>query len=98
MATAISDFERAVEAFKKSADLKEAELAEFQLTDLNSLQRAINTIQNQQAKNKKLMYMKRLKPSLDTMEDYGQILKIFLNTSNYIAFVWVRLVVALSSE
>jgi hypothetical protein len=90
MATAISDFERAVEAFKKNSALNEAELVDFQLTDLQSLQQAINAIQNQQAKNKKLMYMRRLKPFLDTMEDYGQILKALLNTSNYIAFVWVR--------
>jgi hypothetical protein len=90
MATAISDFERAVEAFKENSALNEAELVDFQLTDLQSLQQAINAIQNQQAKNKKLMYMRRLKPFLDTMEDYGQILKAFLNTSNYIAFVWVR--------
>jgi hypothetical protein len=94
MATVISDFERAVEDFKESSDLSEAELADFQLTDLQSLQQAINTIQNQQATNKKLMYMKRLKPFLDTMEDYGQILKIFLNASNYIAFVWVRIILA----
>ena len=85
----ISDFERAVEAFKKSSDLNDAELADFELTDLQSLQQAINTIQTQQEKNKKLMYMKRLKPFLDAMEDYGQILKVFLNVSNYIAFVWV---------
>ncbi|KAH8789515.1 hypothetical protein F5882DRAFT_354269 [Hyaloscypha sp. PMI_1271] len=88
MATAISDFERAVEAFKENSALNEAELVDFQLTDLPSLQQAINAIQNQQAKNKRLMYMRRLKPFLDTMEDYGQILKAFLNTSNYIAFVW----------
>jgi hypothetical protein len=93
MATAISDFERAVEAFKENSALNEAELVDFQLTDLQSLQQAINTIQNQQAKNKRLMYMRRLKPFLDTMEDYGQILKVFLNTSNYIAFVWVRTLV-----
>jgi hypothetical protein len=92
MATILSDFERAVEAFKKKSDLTEAELADFQLTDLQSLHQAINTIQNQQAKDKSLMYMRRLKPFLDTMEDYGQVLKVFLNASNFIAFVWVRII------
>jgi hypothetical protein len=52
MATILREFERAVAAFKQKADLDEAELADFQLTDLQSLHQAINTIQNQQAKDK----------------------------------------------
>ena len=92
MATVLPEFERAVAAFKKKADLDEAELADFQLPDLQSLHQAINGIQNQQAKDKKLMYMGRLKPFLDTMKDYGQVLEVFLNTSNFVAFVWVRVV------
>jgi hypothetical protein len=92
MATILPEFERAIAAFKKKADLDEAELADFQLTDLQSLHQAINGIQNQQAKDKKLMYMGRLKPFLDTMKDYGQVLEVFLNTSNFVAFIWVRVV------
>lgn len=90
MATVLPEFERAVTAFKKKANLDEAELADFQLTDLQSLHHAINTIQNQQAKDKKLMYIGRLKPFLDKIKDYGQVLEVFLNTSNFIAFVWIR--------
>lgn len=90
MAAIVSDFERAVDVFKRSADLDEAEMADFQLTDLQSLRQAINTIQNDQAKQKKLMYMRRLEPFLKTMEDYGKVLEVFLNVSDFIAFVWVR--------
>jgi hypothetical protein len=92
MATILPEFERAVAAFEKKADLDEVELADFQLTDLQSLHQAINGIQNQQTKDKKLMYMGRLKPFLDTMKDYGQVLEVFLNTSNFVAFVWVGVV------
>ena len=92
MATILPEFERAVAAFKKKVELDEAELADFQLTDLQSLHRTINAIQNQQAKDRKLMYMGRLKPFLDTMRDYGQVLEVFLNTSNFVAFVWVKVI------
>jgi len=90
MAATISHFQAAVDAFRKGADLDEAEVAEFQLTDLASLNLAINDIQNKQFQNKKLMYMRRLEPFLKTMQDYGQILEVFLNVSDFIAFVWVR--------
>jgi hypothetical protein len=92
MAATKSDFERAVENFRKSSDLDEAELADFEITDLNALLQAINTIQNRQAQNKKLMYMKRLEPFLKTMEEYGKVLEVFLNVSDFIAFVWVTII------
>jgi hypothetical protein len=89
MAATRLDFERSVDAFRKGADLDEAELADFQITDLQGLLRSINEIQNDQAKNKKLMYMKRLEPFLKTMEEYGKVLEVFLNVSDFIAFIWV---------
>lgn len=91
MAATRSDFERAVDAFRKNADLDEAEMADFELTDLQALRQTINTIQNKQAQNKRLMYMKRLEPFLKTMEDYGKVLEVFLNVSDFIAFVWVMI-------
>jgi hypothetical protein len=90
MAATRLDFERSVDAFRKGADLDEAELADFQITDLQGLLRSINEIQNDQAKNKKLMYMKRLEPFLKTMEEYGKVLEVFLNVSEFIAFIWVQ--------
>ena len=91
MAATRSDFERAVDAFRKSADLGEAEMADFELTSLQALQQAISTIQNSQARNKKLMYMRRLEPFLKTMEDYGKVLEVFLNVSKFISFIWVMI-------
>ncbi|KAH0563508.1 hypothetical protein GP486_001929 [Trichoglossum hirsutum] len=88
MAATASDFKRAVDAFRKNTDLDEAEMADFELTDLQTLRQAINTIQNKQAQNKKLMYMKRLEPFLKSMEDYGKVLEVFLNVSKFISFVW----------
>jgi hypothetical protein len=38
---------------------------------------------------KKLMYLKRLQPFLNAMEQYSTVINIFVNTSNLVAFVWV---------
>ncbi len=46
MAATLSELERVIHAFRKSADLDEAELANSQLTDFTSLRQEINTIQN----------------------------------------------------
>lgn len=89
MAATRSYFDKALDTFRKGADLAETELADFEITDLQTLRQTIGDIQNKQAQIKKLMYMKRLDPFLKSMEDYGKVLEIFLNVSDFIAFVWV---------
>jgi hypothetical protein len=86
------DFERALDDFRKTAGLDEGEMADFEITDLQALQQTIINIQNKQAQNKKLMYMKRLEPFLKSMAEYGQVIEVFLNVSDIIAFVWVNIV------
>ncbi|KAI2477453.1 Goodbye domain containing protein [Pyrenophora tritici-repentis] len=83
-----SAFERALEEFKKSAGLKQHEITNFQLTSLDDLRCKISDIQNEQRKTKKLVYLKRLGPFLETMEQYGTIIEVFLNISDFVAFIW----------
>jgi len=87
MATAISDFERAVEVFKENSALNEAELVDFQLTDLQSLQTGDQCNSESAGEKQKVnVYEKAKKPFLDTMEDTARSSKLSLNTSNYIGF------------
>lgn len=86
----VSTFEKALTAFKTKAGLTQAELKDFQLTSLDDLKLQISIIQDDQRKSKKLRYLKRLGPFLDTMEQYGKIVEVFLNVSDIIAFIWVR--------
>ena len=85
-----STFEKSINAFKLKAGLTPDELREFQLTTLDDLRVQMSIIQNDQRKSKKLQYLKRLGPFLDTMEQYGKTVEVFLNLHEVVAFVWVR--------
>ena len=82
-------FQDAIKNFKSTAGLTQAELRDFSQTSLGDLKQCIATIQNDQRASRKLRYLKRLGPFLDTMERYGKIIEVFLNVSDIIAFVWV---------
>ncbi|KAF2800245.1 hypothetical protein K505DRAFT_229197 [Melanomma pulvis-pyrius CBS 109.77] len=84
-----SAFEKAVDAFKKNAGLSQAEMADFQMTSLHGLKVQIAIIQKDQQKSRKMLFLKRLSPFLDAIEQYGKVLEVFLNTSNFVAYIWV---------
>ncbi|KAI0376441.1 hypothetical protein F5Y04DRAFT_210207 [Hypomontagnella monticulosa] len=83
-----SEFLIALNRFKRSAKLTTKEEDDFRMTSLEDLRDCIRTIQRDQEQNKKLMYMKRLDPFLQTMEQYGKVLDVFVNTSEVVAFIW----------
>lgn len=83
------EFEAALEDFKKNAQLGSDEVKEFRFADLNSLRSTIKRIQAEQEAKRRMRNMKRLEPFLQTMEQYGQTVDVFVNTSEILAFVWV---------
>ncbi|KAI0123678.1 hypothetical protein BJ170DRAFT_640053 [Xylariales sp. AK1849] len=83
-----TQFGAALASFKKKARLTQIEESEFKMTSLASLQDVIRNMEQEQEKKRRLMYMKRLDPFLKTMEEYGKIIEIFVNTNDVIAFVW----------
>ncbi|KAF2642210.1 hypothetical protein P280DRAFT_449775 [Massarina eburnea CBS 473.64] len=84
----VSTFQKSLSTFSANAGLSKDELKDFQLTSLDDLKLQISIIQNDQRKSAKLRYLKRLEPFLVAMEQYGQIVEVFLNVSDIIAFVW----------
>jgi hypothetical protein len=64
---------------------------DFELSTLEDLQAEIDAIQKKQASEKKMRNLTRLRCYLEAMEEYGKVIEVFLNTSNFIAFVWVWL-------
>ncbi|KAK7721312.1 hypothetical protein SLS64_001608 [Diaporthe eres] len=82
------EFEIALEDFKKNAQLGPDEIKEFRFADLNSLRSTIKRIQAEQEAKRRMRNMKRLEPFLQTMEQYGHIVDVFVNTSEVLAFVW----------
>jgi hypothetical protein len=82
-------FHEALERFK--ASLSDNDREDFQFVTLDDLQAAIAAIQEKQASEKKMRNLTRLKKFLEAMDEYGKVLEIFLNNSQFIAFVWVSL-------
>ena len=83
-----SGFQRALARFKGHLSLAEQE--EFGFTTLEDVQRTIAQIQDTQGSERRMRNLTRIKAFLEGMEQYGKVVEVFLNTSDILAFVWVR--------
>ena len=83
----VGEFSRVLMNFTDS--LTEEQQNDFKFSTLEDLKAAINTIQEKQASEKKMQNLTRLKSFLEVIEQYGKVVEVFLNTSNFIAFIWV---------
>jgi hypothetical protein len=89
-------FRKALHEFR--SDLPQDDRDEFKCTTLEDLQRSILDIQAKHVSGRKSKNMTRLKPFLEAMEQYGKVIEVFLNTSEFIAFVWVYADVSVMTE
>jgi hypothetical protein len=80
-------FRRALANFKAHLSLDEEE--DFRLTSLKDLKLTIDKIQKKQASEKKMKNLRRLSLFLGGMEEFGKIIEVFLNSSNFVAYIWV---------
>lgn len=87
MANASSNgFERALQIFR--ARLSPEEDANFQITGIDDLRTTILSIQSDQRARKIMVHMKRIESFLEAMEQFGKVIEVFLNVTNYLAFIW----------
>lgn len=84
-----SDFLASLERFKRTARLTPEDEAEFNMTSLGELRACIQAIQQEQEQKRRLLYMRRLDPFLQAMEQYGKVLDVFVNASEIVAYIWV---------
>lgn len=89
LGTTKCEFETALEDFKNKVQISADEAKDFRFADLNSLRSTIKQIQAEQEAKRRMRHMKRLEPFLQTMEQYGKTVDVFVNTSEVLAFVWV---------
>ena len=82
-------FHAALAEFLKSANLTDAEIEDFRATRLHQLTATIAKIQKEQVSKRRLRYMKRIDPFLKTMEQYGKVVDVLVNTEDIVAFIWV---------
>lgn len=86
MASLEDGFKQVMLDFKKR--LRPEEEAQFEFTTLNELEKAVNNIQERQRKSKTAQNLNRIKPFLQAMAQYKDIIEVFLNTSTMLCFVW----------
>jgi molecular chaperone GrpE (heat shock protein) len=86
MATTSDTFQVILAEFKKSLPPKELE--NFQVTTLADVRESIIRIQRDQEELKRMMNMTRLESFLEAMEQFGKVIEVFVNASNFVAFVW----------
>jgi hypothetical protein len=83
-----STFKRAVEKF--SSRLTEEQKQDFKMSSLKDVEFAMKKIQEKYGPEKKLRGMRRVAKFLEAMSQLEQVIKVFLNVSEVVAFIWVR--------
>ncbi|PYH29359.1 uncharacterized protein BO87DRAFT_430645 [Aspergillus neoniger CBS 115656] len=79
-------FQQALNSFKTQSG--PGLVAEFEMTSLTDLKSSIAKIQTKQATERRMQNMRRISSFIGIMERYGEVIEVFLNTTNILAFVW----------
>lgn len=87
MATCDGAFRNVLARFKLG--LTQDEVQEFRFSTLEDIHKVIEDLQAEQGRKKKMMDLSRIKSFLEAMEQYGKVVEVFLNTTEFLAFVWV---------
>lgn len=72
--------------FKKRLTPKEED--DFQFATLDDVRLEMARIQREQATRKEMMNMPRIQSFLEAMEQFSKVIEVFLNTSEFVAFIW----------
>jgi hypothetical protein len=82
-------FEQLLANFR--AGLPDDEKAAFEVTtDVGEVWNEMKRIQKEQEKKKTLRYMRRIKPFLDSLHRYSEVLEVFVQAKpDVLAFIWV---------
>ena len=83
-------FEAAKLAFKTKSEYTSKEIQDLEKVTLADLQAAIAKIQGEQKVTRTQAHLGRLKVFLDAMEQYEEVIKLFMGSSTIVAYVWVR--------
>ena len=80
------NFQECLRKFKTRLSKKERD--QFEVTTLQELRVSLLQIQKKQATNSQSMNLPRIVRFLDAFKQFGQIVEVFLNTSEFVAFIW----------
>ena len=81
-----SGFRNALAKFSSGLSPKEVE--EFRFTTLDDVHKVVVTIQHQQARRKEMMNLTRIQSFVEAMKNFGEVIEVFLNLSEFVPFIW----------
>jgi hypothetical protein len=76
-----------------STSLTAEEESDFKLSSLNDVYETIQDIQERHGSARQLRNLTRIQGFLEGMDQFGKVVEVFLNTSEVLAFVWVRTII-----
>jgi hypothetical protein len=79
-------FRATLSNFKKRLTPKEQD--DFSFATLEDVRKEIARIQSEQGNEKTMMNMIRLQSFLEAMDQFGKVVEVFLNASQFVAFIW----------
>lgn len=86
MSVSDDSFRLILSNFKKRLTQKEQD--DFQFATLDEVRLEMARIQREQASRKEMMNMPRIQSFLEAMEQFGKVIEVFVNTSEFVAFIW----------
>jgi hypothetical protein len=86
MASIEDTFRATLSNFKKRLTSKEQD--DFSFSTLEDVRKEIARIQSEQGSQKMMMNMTRLQSFLEAMDQFGKVIEVFLNASEFVAFIW----------
>jgi hypothetical protein len=81
-------FGNAVNRFRES--LTKSQREQFAHCQKEDVERTILNIQARHGSQKRLKHMRRISKFIEGMSQLGEVIEVFLNVNNGVAFVWVR--------
>lgn len=69
--------------------LSDEEKQDFKFTTLEDVNVVIRNIQDEHGRQRKMRNMTRIRGFIEAMEQFGTVVDVMLNASNFIGFIWV---------
>ena len=85
----LGQFSHILQSFVET--LTEEQENAFRFSNLEDFQTTIVAIQNRQSSEKKMRNLARLRCFLEAIEQYGKVIEVFVNTSEFVGFIWVHI-------
>lgn len=82
-----ASFESVLESFKKG--LKKRDIDNFKFATFQDLEKCIGELQTEQHSQRRVQNLNRLKPFLEVIKQYGEVVDLFCNVNEMVAFIWV---------